>query len=133
MRRSWFCIFTALLDIIVVNWYRISFVAAEQRGVPKGKRPTHAAFRTRLFQQLLAFSTAVPPRDVVRQKLPDIRHNTAVVHEWVTRGKKTGCIQCRIDIAEEKKLLKEGKEVTFTAKKDSNGRATLTMRGCKAV
>jgi hypothetical protein len=129
--RSWFCIFTAMLDIIVVNCYRISYVVAEQRGIPKGQRPTHAAFRKRLFNSLSLF---LQPFRLVMWSVRNfaIFDTTRLsLHEWVTHGKKTGCIQCRIDVAEEKKLLKESKEVTFTAKKDSNGRATLTMRGCK--
>jgi Transposase IS4 len=54
--RSWFCLFTALLDIVIVNCYRLSYEAAKSRSVPITKLPEQAKFRERLFRQLFAYA-----------------------------------------------------------------------------
>jgi hypothetical protein len=131
--RSWFCIFTALLDIIIVNCYRISYLAAVQRGVPTTKLPEHADFRERLFMKLFAYAshpTIQMTRRAWHSKPPPIRIRARGTHEWGKRSKRGGCIQCRIDIGEEKRLLSMGLPVINIPHKDQSGRATATLYGC---
>ena len=132
--RSWFCIFTALLDIVIVNSYRMSRLAAEKRGVPRNRLPEHAIFRETLFRQLFKFSDSPQIQMLSRRwhaKPPPSRTRTRGLHEWETRPKRSGCIQCRIDIGEEKKKITLGQPVIHIPHKTIAGRATATFKGCK--
>lgn len=62
---------------------------------------------------------------------PAIRIRATGLHEWENRSKRIGCIQCRIDIAEEKKLQTQGLPVINIPHKDRSGGATVASRGCK--
>src|SRR6266536_5742264 len=82
-----------------------------KRGVSNNKLPSQFSFRTRLSQQLSACHSSVPSRTRFRDIPPQIRLDRDTTHESITRFKRTGCIQCRRDLAEEKKCLQAGLDV----------------------
>jgi len=130
--RSWFCIFTALLDIVIVNCYRLSYVAAMQRNIPPNRLSKQATFRETLFQQLFAFSShsTIQRRRYMQRHPPPIRNRAVGLHEWGNRATQQCCMQCRIEIAAAKKLRSQGLSVTNPPHTDSAGRATKSSRGC---
>jgi hypothetical protein len=131
--RSWFCIFTALLDIIIVNAYRISYIAAQQRGVSPNKLPKHVDFRRKLYIQLFSYSSdPTIQRGRQIERAPPLKSRVTGLHEWTIRAKRTGCLQCRIDIGATKKLRSQGLPVVYKPHTVGIvGRATVTNRGCK--
>jgi len=124
--RSWFCIFTALLDIVIVNCFRISYITAVQRGVPPTRLPTQAMFRERLFKRLFSFAS-----DPSLSRRSTIERPLSIAHEWEDRATKIECFQCRLEIRTAKKLQARGARVARMPHMDKAGRATRTSRGCK--
>jgi Transposase IS4 len=127
IRRSWFCILLALIDITVVNSYRISYLAALKRSSSLKQLPKHSDFRTRLYMHLFGFSNdpTLVQRRTNRARPSEIRFNTFISHTTEIRRTRTQCIQCTMDIGLEKRT-NTGTE----ARIDPRRRIPKGYRGC---
>ncbi len=105
IRRNWFCVLLALLDITVVNSYRISYINAQQQDMPNNQLPKQADFHIKLYMHLFSFfdDPELVQRRKCRGRLSDIQFNTLIVHESVVLPKRVQCVQCAMDITLEKR------------------------------
>ena len=63
IRRNWFYILLILLDISIVNSYRISYIVAIQQDTSTKQLLKHTVFRTKLYMYLFSFFNDPIPCD----------------------------------------------------------------------
>ena len=94
IRRNWFCILLTLLDISIVNNYRISYITAAQQDTLNEQLPKHTDFRTKLYMYLFSFfnDPTFVQRRTGRVGPLDIRYNSLILHQTEIRRTRTSCI-----------------------------------------
>ena len=126
--------FTVLLDIVIVNSYWISKLAAHQRGVPQNQLPEHANFCEQLFNQFFEFSSHPLIQTSCHRgsaKVSPIKSRIIGLHDWEHRPKMTGCMQYCMDMAEAKRLKSQKLPVNYIPHTDQSKRALMSKQGCK--
>ena len=110
---------------------RVMYTHQLEQGVKPHKIASAKAWREQLYDHLFSFSNdpSIRSRHVGSEKLPSIRMNIYLPHECISRQKRSGCIQCRAEMAARKRRrLEEGIEGTDTSTKIE--RASQTGWGC---
>jgi hypothetical protein len=104
--RNWICIFTWIIDQAITNSYRLTRLYQTIQGLKRWKITTTKAWRESLWQHLLPYSNhpSIRSRVVRSEKIPIVRLNAGLNHQWYKRAKRTGCIQCRVAIAHKKRM-----------------------------
>jgi hypothetical protein len=129
--RNWICIFSWIIDQAIINTYRVMYTHQLEQGIKPHKIISAKAWREQLYHHLFSFSNdpSIRNRYARSEKLPSVRTNTNLLHEWIPRQKRTGCIQCRAEMAARKRRrLEEGMEDTEAYPKIE--RASQTAWGC---
>ena len=121
--RNWICVFTWILDQAIINSYRVMYTHLSQKGVNHRRIPTSMDWREELYEKLFAFSNDPSIRHR-HSKLPSVRMDTTSPHTRVIRPRRSGCAQCRLNMAARKRQkLENGGSITTE-------RASQTNSGC---